>query len=700
MTTAPKLASGERLISLEEAARLLRVSKATLTRRMQSDTCRPGTAIYLTMQQLERLGREFAHLRAVGALSLDEAARLLEKTEETLLQCLESGDLRETGPGTAFFSELDLERFGAREHGIADPISTSDAARAGLVSATSLKTWTRTKRLSSVRIGRRLYVSQSALERELRRISQRERRLQLLHEAGRLLKQQEAADLLGTAVSRLANLKFQGRVRPFRRRWGTGAFYRRREIEGVLKDREMLYEPPPNTLSVTQVAKVLGIPVEGAYYLISSGRLRPAAQRQASPRVVRRGYDPDDVARLKIELEQSALLVTAPRAAEILDVSLTSVARMVKRGMLPATTANGVTRFDPKVLHALKSDPAMAAKLQSAREMSDATRNGPTRSERALPSPRRVAKAKQCLPAEAARTGLRAVLSHARAARILGISEEEVRTLVNRGELRINGRAFVKEDLALLLAQRNGIPDPISVNAAMGITGNALYWVKAGWLRAVRVGRWCFISKAEVESEARKRNRLKARIDLLRKAGRLLTRDETADRLGVSNGWLRTLEKRGALKGIRARRLPVPHFRTKDVERLAESGLPNLRWPAGLLSVEEAAAALGVHAWDVKRMVALGRLPRISASGSSGRWAGFRPEDVERVKAENQRIAQLLSMSEASRVLNLPKETLARLTREGVLVPEAYRGNAPLFDPRVLREFLENDEEVVRPRRS
>lgn len=76
MTTGPQLASGERLVSLEEAARLLRVSVATLQARMNHEfgSAGPGATRHLTSRQLDLLAKKFTRRRAGGSLSLDEAA--------------------------------------------------------------------------------------------------------------------------------------------------------------------------------------------------------------------------------------------------------------------------------------------------------------------------------------------------------------------------------------------------------------------------------------------------------------------------------------------------------------------------------------------------------------------------------------------------------------------------------------------------
>ena len=81
---------------------------------------------HLTQTQLERIGREIARFRSQGLLSLDEAASLLEVSEEKVLRYVASSKLRETYPGSAFFARDQVEMLHYRRQGLDDLIRLSE----------------------------------------------------------------------------------------------------------------------------------------------------------------------------------------------------------------------------------------------------------------------------------------------------------------------------------------------------------------------------------------------------------------------------------------------------------------------------------------------------------------------------------------------------------------------------------------------
>lgn len=77
MTTGPQLAGGERLVSLEEAARLLRVSVATLQARMihEFGSAGPGATRHLTSRQLD------LRPRSLRAAALEVRSRWMKRLD-------------------------------------------------------------------------------------------------------------------------------------------------------------------------------------------------------------------------------------------------------------------------------------------------------------------------------------------------------------------------------------------------------------------------------------------------------------------------------------------------------------------------------------------------------------------------------------------------------------------------------------------
>ena len=578
-SSTPRLANGEHLYSLEDAARLLRVSPATLQARMEQGPRRargqaqPVTR-YLTTTQLERLGKEIKRLRGAGLLSLDEVAAYLEIPEEKLLRLVESGELREDHPGSAFFANGQLEMLQARQQGIKDPIALRDAEKMGVASLVTLQALIRTKWLKCVRIGSWLYVSRSAAEEELRRRGRLVERLCLLQKAGRLLTRNEAAEFLGVHGETMNVVVRQGLLKPFYVKRLRRRYYRRRDIERAKLARAHRDEPPPNTLRLAEVRKALGISQSVSDVLTAEGRLRVVARRRTGGVVVD-GYDPKVVERIKAERARKAALLTTTKAARILGVPRGSIGRFMERGLLvPKDQRGDWSLFEPKDVHRLKDDPAMAQVLRRARSRSESKRKSDRAGGRFLAPGGGVAEVEQCRPAAVAGERFRIALSLKEAARYLGAPEQAVRGWASEGKLGkgSGGKEFARVDLDGFLVRRKGLEDPIPVGEAERSVSQIRNWIKDGWLRASRVGRWIYISRSAMETEIRWRERLGARLNLLRKAGRLLTAAEAQRFLGIREDTLRALYRRGVLKRFRPRRVLEVFIRRRDLERVKALG--------------------------------------------------------------------------------------------------------------------------------
>ncbi len=698
MMSLRSLSNGEPpLLSLDEAARRLRVSPGTLRARLDHGVQRRARGAramrYLTQTQLERIGRDVARFRSRGLLSLDEAASLLEVSEEKVLGYVASSELQETDPGSAFFARDQVELLYYRRRGLVDLIPLSHVVKLGLGPFSAAYQWFRRGLLGGVQVGGRHFVSRGALEAQIAlRVRTRER-VRLLRRTGRFLTPEKASEFLGVHPASLYGLVHRGLLKPITVRQDQRRFYRRRDLERVKLARASQRAPPPNTLGYRDVRRELGVSVGVVNALIRDGRLRLAAQRETGKTIIK-GYDPKEVARIKAERKRRAALVTTRGASEILGISLYTVSRLVRKGLLaPRDRIGPSPLFEPKDVIRLKDDPSMAGEWRRARTISKTLRQAKRRAEASLKQPGW--RAGQVGASQAG-----GVLSEKEAAKYLGVSVNALRDYAAQGRLG-RGRSdqgFLRTRLDLLLLQREGIEDPVPVKRAMRAMPGADRWVKGGWLKAVRIGRSVLVSKSGVEAEARKRERLRARLRLLCEAGRLLTQAQAADLLGVCVDTLLYQCRRGFLKKLKLRRIHEVYYRRRDLERVKAVNLRSYRPPAGLLGVADVAEAIEGTRKDVERLIALGRLRVAARRESGGRARGFDPEEVRQIAKERGYIASLVGTNEASRILGLGRFTLGKLARRGVVAPQAFRGRVALYEPAAVRA-MRDDPRVVEARR-
>ncbi len=280
------------------------------------------------------------------------------------------------------------------------------------------------------------------------------------------------------------------------------------------------------------------------------------------------------------------------------------------------------------------------------------------------------------------------------AARYLEMSEHAVMGHVATGKLRECRRGaafFATRELDLFQARMQGVVDPISTYRADKLfgrgRGHTNHLVQQGWLEGVRVGRTTFVSKMAVAVDARRRRRLEERLRVLCKAGRLLASSEAAAFLGASKSLVTQLARRGILKFMEPKRVKRRFFRLRDLERFKALNVVTRKAPPeNLLGTAEVTRALDLSKSAISWLVKKGQL-RVTRSGLAKSAAlGFDPRDVERLKAERQRLNALVTSKVASEILLLQPWTLGSLVRQGLILPlKGKKRDTYYYDPEELR---------------
>ena len=383
-----RLLNGERLFTLDEAARMLRVSKAMLEPRVARGAERTRTAgatRYLAQTHVQRMATEIALLRSRGMLPLYKAARYLEVSEQSVLDYVEEGKLRECQRGAAFFSKEVLERFLVRQRGIMDPILLRRAAMLPRVARahTIVADWIGAGWLKSVRLGGRVFVSRSAVETEARRRRRLWEGLRVLLEGGSLLERRDACSFLGISLSGLDGLIRRRALKPFRPEGMHRAFFRRRELEKV--KALGLANPkraPPNLMRSDEVARALAVDRTTVFRLAREKRLTIAARSGSKPKSTM-GFDPKEVARLQAERRRLSELVTLPAACEILIIPPGTLLRLMREGLVvPCGRKRKSNLFDPLALRAMRNAPFMIDARRRAIIWRQSRRGEPSSTER------------------------------------------------------------------------------------------------------------------------------------------------------------------------------------------------------------------------------------------------------------------------------------------------------------------------------
>ena len=101
---------------------------------------------------------------------------------------------------------------------------------------------------------------------------------------------------------------------------------------------------------------------------------------------------------------------------------------------------------------------------------------------------------------------------------------------------------------------------------------------------------------------------------------------------------------------------------------------------------------LGISNMTLQRLINDGRLRAAARSGPfRSSVQGFAPEDVQKVKEQEKRLAALVMADRGCVILGIPRSTFERLVRKGLLqAAEQLGGRRPqgirhYFDPKALR---------------
>ena len=361
MKDPPRLANGERLVSLDAAAFFLRISRGTIQARLgdKPGDRGPGAARHLTPQQFASMAADVSRLRSGSMWPLDEAARYLEMPERAVMGHVAAGKLRECAPRAAFFGKRELDFFLVRVQGIADPISLYRADKLVRGRVGQAEYWVRTRFLKGVRAGRTTFVSKAAVEAEDRRRKRLQRRLRVLREAGRLFTIPEAAAFLGICSTLIFRYRDRGMLKSFKSTRVDCQFFRLRDLER-LKALNLvnLKRPPGELLSAEAVAKALGVSKGAVTRFVKKGHLRLAA-RIGSRKHATMGFDLREVERLKAERSRLNELVGAKEACEILQLRPWTLGKLVRQGLLVPRVRNSRTEslYDPKELRGMRNAP-------------------------------------------------------------------------------------------------------------------------------------------------------------------------------------------------------------------------------------------------------------------------------------------------------------------------------------------------------
>lgn len=157
-----------------------------------------------------------------------------------------------------------------------------------------------------------------------------------------------------------------------------------------------------------------------------------------------------------------------------------------------------------------------------------------------------------------------------------------------------------------------------------------------------------------------------------------LTIKEAAAALGVSEGRVRQLVKRGQLEGVRIGGVlhVTPHSVQARIASKPSAGNPGQRGPRtvpdGYVSSGEAAKALGVDPSRVSALVADGMLDGRKVGGRyvvtrDSLLARVLGEEPERKRAEVEERGAYMSLTEAAEAIGISKGRLSTLIKEGTV---------------------------------
>jgi excisionase family DNA binding protein len=365
------LASGEKLVTYEQAARLLGTSKATLkshwikTRWLQPTPYRQGRRRFVLLEQVHRAARERLRVASAQLFTVQEAARYVGVSARRLQRLVANGRLREARAGLGLFAREDLDRALLLLRGVRDPIRGADAARLAGVTKSTLAYWIEAGRVEAVQVGRYWYVSRAALVAVARKRKREAQMLQRAVAARRLLRTPDAARRLGVSELTLFKAFKRGILAPVHFELLRRTFVRAGDIERVRR-RRLLKGPrrtglPGGVLDVASTAKMLGTGRRRVRDLVDAGKLRVTARGNHGARAAF-GFAQADVLALKTEREQWAKLVTTRGACLILGISPDDLRVLVHAGVVP------IAARDPNRFY------FDASALRNARDMQEVLR--------------------------------------------------------------------------------------------------------------------------------------------------------------------------------------------------------------------------------------------------------------------------------------------------------------------------------------
>lgn len=157
-----------------------------------------------------------------------------------------------------------------------------------------------------------------------------------------------------------------------------------------------------------------------------------------------------------------------------------------------------------------------------------------------------------------------------------------------------------------------------------------------------------------------------------------LTIKEAAAALGVSEGRVRQLVKRGQLEGVRIGGVlhVTPHSVQARIASKPRAGNPGQKGPRtvpdGYVSSGEAAKALGVDPSRVSALIADGMLDGRKVGGRyvvtrDSLLARVLGEEPERKRAEVEERGAYMSLTEAAEAIGISKGRLSTLIKEGTV---------------------------------
>lgn len=350
-----RLDTGEQLLTYEQAAHRLGVSKSTLVKHwigggwLKPSPYRQGAVRYLKVEDVARAAAERGRRRLRQLLHAADAATYLGVSVRRFRQLVAVGRLREAMPGHGLYARADLDRVLLHLNGIDDPVSKAEAARLVGLRRTGLDRQIAAGRLTAVTTGGHyVWISRRAVAKFA--AAHRRQKAQLAGglRSGKYLRTSEAARRLEISEAALFKAFKRGAIKPVEfellrrtvvaateveraraamaratsdRRTGTPAWPRASGLR-------------PDMMTVAQAAELLQVTKNTVLHHVKRGRLVPAGRGTwgSAPAY---GFECRDVQALLDAQRRRAQLLDTRAAANVLGITAKQVKGLARRGLLP-----------------------------------------------------------------------------------------------------------------------------------------------------------------------------------------------------------------------------------------------------------------------------------------------------------------------------------------------------------------------------